>query len=44
MYVDDFNPVNWKDPMIDAFYKDSDYHRMYMGEIVSIKGIKAYQL
>jgi len=37
LYYQDINPANFFDPTIDVtLYPKKDYHRMYVGEIVSI--------
>ncbi|MBP7902331.1 MAG: flavin reductase [Spirochaetes bacterium] len=37
IYHQDINPANFLDAEIDKNYTDGDYHRMYIGEIVSMK-------
>ncbi|HOU85391.1 MAG TPA: flavin reductase [Spirochaetota bacterium] len=37
IYYQDINPSNFLDAEIDKNYTDGDYHRMYIGEIVSMK-------
>lgn len=34
MYYENLEPANFLDPTIMSSYKDGDYHRMYVGEIV----------
>jgi len=34
-YIHDLNPSNFLDPRVHSEYPDKDYHRMYLGEIVS---------
>ncbi len=36
MYYQDFTPDNFIDPTIDKLYSDNDYHRMYIGEILTL--------
>ena len=36
IYFDDFKPENFLAPDIDKMYKDGDYHRMYIGEIIEV--------
>ncbi|HRY28907.1 MAG TPA: flavin reductase [Elusimicrobiota bacterium] len=35
IYFEDFDPKNFRDPKIAAFYPLKDYHRMYLGGIVT---------
>lgn len=35
-YVSDIDPQKFCDPAIAAYYKDGDYHRLYLGEIVKV--------
>jgi flavin reductase (DIM6/NTAB) family NADH-FMN oxidoreductase RutF len=35
LYWQDFDPAHFVDPKLDVFYPRKDYHRMYVGEIVS---------
>ncbi|MEK7767218.1 MAG: flavin reductase [bacterium] len=35
LYWHDFDPAHFVDPKLDKFYPSKDYHRMYVGEIVS---------
>ncbi len=35
LYWHDFDPAHFVDPKLDKFYPNKDYHRMYVGEIVS---------
>lgn len=37
LYYQDIDPANFIDPAIDGNYPDKDYHRMYLGEIVSCR-------
>ncbi|HIW72943.1 MAG TPA: flavin reductase [Firmicutes bacterium] len=36
MYHQDLDPANFLDPTIPNNYKDGDYHRMYVGEIIKV--------
>lgn len=36
IYYQDFNPAQFLDPSIEKNYNGSDYHRMYVGEILRI--------
>lgn len=38
LYWADFDPTHFCDPSIDHHYPRKDYHRQYLGEILSIKG------
>ena len=38
IYSQDFDPANFLDPVIEKSYPKKDYHRIYFGEIVNIKG------
>jgi flavin reductase (DIM6/NTAB) family NADH-FMN oxidoreductase RutF len=42
MYWDDFNPEHFLDPEIEARYPNKDYHRIYFGEIVSMRGTEKF--
>lgn len=42
IYWDDFKPENFLDTAIDNSYPKKDYHRMYFGEILNIKGLETY--
>jgi len=35
LYWQDIDPAHFVDPKLDKFYPSKDYHRMYVGEIVS---------
>ena len=37
LYTQDIDPARFVDPVLDTFYPQKDYHRMYFGEIVSIQ-------
>ena len=43
IYFDDFKPENFIDPDIDKNYPQKDYHRIYFGEILKIRGIDRYK-
>lgn len=36
MYISDLDPQSFLDPAIASHYDGSDYHRMYLGEIVKV--------
>lgn len=36
LYTSDIDPEYFLDPTIQAHYKDGDYHRLYLGEIVKV--------
>jgi flavin reductase (DIM6/NTAB) family NADH-FMN oxidoreductase RutF len=42
MYWDDFDPHHFLDPSIDSLYPQKDYHRIYFGEVVEIRGTGRY--
>lgn len=42
IYWDDFDPNQFIDPGIDRNYPMRDYHRIYYGQILSLRGIKKY--
>jgi flavin reductase (DIM6/NTAB) family NADH-FMN oxidoreductase RutF len=44
IYWDDFKPENFLDPAIEEKYPKKDYHRMYFGEILAIKGVEKYRI
>jgi flavin reductase (DIM6/NTAB) family NADH-FMN oxidoreductase RutF len=37
IYIQDLQPSGFIDPIIKSHYPDNDYHRMYIGEITSVK-------
>lgn len=43
IYAEDFNPAHFFDPIINTQYPQSDFHRQYFGEIVSISGSNDYK-
>lgn len=43
IYWDDLKPENFLNESIEKVYPKKDYHRMYFGEIVEIRGIEKYQ-
>ncbi|HBR02449.1 MAG TPA: flavin reductase [Ruminiclostridium sp.] len=36
LYFNDFDPKNFLDPAIESNYAKKDYHRVYVGEILSV--------
>jgi flavin reductase (DIM6/NTAB) family NADH-FMN oxidoreductase RutF len=36
MYFQDMDPANFIDPTIKSHYKQEDYHRLYIGEIIKV--------
>jgi flavin reductase (DIM6/NTAB) family NADH-FMN oxidoreductase RutF len=44
IYWDDFKPENFLDSTIEEKYPKKDYHRMYFGEILAIKGVEKYRI
>lgn len=36
LYFHDFDPSNFLDPTIESHYTKKDYHRLYVGEILSV--------
>lgn len=42
IYADDLDPDQFKDPSIIRHYPDMDFHRMYVGEILQVKGDPAF--
>ncbi|MDR3145876.1 MAG: flavin reductase family protein [Treponema sp.] len=36
LYTHDFDPVAFLDPAIDSIYPQKDYHRMFIGEVVTL--------
>lgn len=36
MYTSDISPDRFLDPTLQTHYKDGDYHRLYLGEIVKV--------
>jgi flavin reductase (DIM6/NTAB) family NADH-FMN oxidoreductase RutF len=39
MYWQDFDPAHFLDPQIDKNYPRKDYHRIYFGEIMLVRGV-----
>jgi len=35
LYWHDFDPTHFKNPKLDNFYPEKDYHRMYIGKIMT---------
>jgi flavin reductase (DIM6/NTAB) family NADH-FMN oxidoreductase RutF len=42
IYWEDFNPEKFLDPSIEEKYPEKDYHRMYFGEIIMIRGTEEF--
>jgi flavin reductase (DIM6/NTAB) family NADH-FMN oxidoreductase RutF len=42
MYWQDIDPAHFLDPEIHKNYPQKDYHRIYFGEIVTVRGIERY--
>jgi flavin reductase (DIM6/NTAB) family NADH-FMN oxidoreductase RutF len=42
LYWDDFKPEHFLDPDIEARYPNKDYHRIYFGEILSMRGTETF--
>ena len=38
LYWHDLDPTHFVDPSLDEHYPSKDYHRMYVGEILSVRG------
>jgi len=38
MYWQDMNPGNFLDPVIEKNYPQKDYHRIYFGEVLAVRG------
>jgi len=43
VYFDDLNPKQFLADYIEGFYDGSDYHRMYFGEILAVRGTSHYR-
>ena len=43
LYWDDFDPARFLDPGIEGLYPDKDYHRIYYGEILAVRGTPEFQ-
>ena len=39
LYWDDFKPDHFLSPVIEKMYPSQDYHRMFFGEIIAVRGI-----
>jgi flavin reductase (DIM6/NTAB) family NADH-FMN oxidoreductase RutF len=37
LYTHDFDPSHFLDPAITEIYREKDYHRMFIGEIITVK-------
>ncbi len=44
IYWDDFDPSRILDASVHELYPLKDYHRIYYGEIVAVRGIDAYRM
>lgn len=44
IYWEDFNPDRFLDKSIEKNYPLNDYHRMYFGKIIFIRGIEQYRI
>lgn len=42
IYAQDMDPAQFLDPTIEDKYPDRDYHRIYFGEILSVRGTAGY--
>ena len=42
IYWDDFKPSQFLDTAIKSNYPQKDYHRIYFGEIVDLRGVETY--
>jgi flavin reductase (DIM6/NTAB) family NADH-FMN oxidoreductase RutF len=43
LYWDDFEPHHFLDPAIEKSYPQRDYHRIYFGEILMVRGTGDYR-
>lgn len=43
LYWEDFDPSRFLDPAIDGLYSD-DYHRVYYGEILAVRGTEEFRV
>ena len=43
LYWDDFEPAQFLDPVIEENYPERDYHRIYYGEILAVRGTGDYR-
>lgn len=43
-YWQDYDPDHFLDTQINTHYTDNDYHRIFFGEILSIRGVPQYHL
>lgn len=43
IYFDDFKPAQFLAPEIEGNYGGSDYHRMFFGEVLAIRGEEKYR-
>ena len=44
IYSDDFDPKRFLDPAIEKKYPQKDYHRVYYGEILAVRGTGEYRV
>ncbi len=42
IFFDDFDPSHFIDPGIQKNYPQKDYHRIYFGEVLAIRGVEKY--
>ncbi|HOX26067.1 MAG TPA: flavin reductase [Candidatus Krumholzibacteria bacterium] len=43
IYRDDLDPAHFLDPAIASHYPQDDYHRVYFGEVLAVRGTGAYR-
>lgn len=43
IYRDRFDPAGFLEPKIESFYPQKDYHTVYFGEIVAVRGEAKYR-
>jgi hypothetical protein len=43
IYSDDLHAERFLDPSIAAHYPDRDFHRLYIGEVLQVKGEAAFR-
>jgi len=43
IYWDDLEPSHFLDPTIRSHYPERDYHRLYLGEILAVRGTGTYR-
>jgi len=44
LYWDDLDPERFLDPVLEKCYPEQDYHRIYFGEILAVRGTAEFRI